>query len=476
MAGMDWNVDLTSGLEDKGVMDASVSSPPDSSTASDLGEIDFNYTYSEIYQQAESFAPPGGEDLGLLDNLLALDSAQAENQGPSTPPEAWANASDFQASPPPGAVDGLGSEKSSDKPSIPGHGVQRAGVALNGALPLGPDAVAADAGRKRKEMEAAKPATLPLYPGAVLVGATVVAGAGAATQPAAPGTPTQAARRSSSPEQDDPFGLNGRDLSTLTPEEQKLWKKQKRLIKNRESAQLSRQRKKNHMETLEMQVQRLEQERVTLSSRMDQLAEENNLLKKQLAAHGVVPQSPPAAAAAPAAAPAAAAPASAPAAAAAAPLARPPKAAVALALVFACGMFCTQLDLSQQRLPRAYAGGPPSGLVAGAAELPSIDGAARWDASPATGRRGRVLLSTSGPEDFAEDFEGVGGKGGAGGMHGQRQLLIVTLLDHLVGQLPASPTLFRRLCSRLNAMGVLDTCPPPPPLVLSGHAASLTPY
>eukprot|EP00961_Rhodomonas_salina_P166289 2241008-Rhodomonas_salina.1 len=48
--------------------------------------------------------------------------------------------------------------------------------------------------------------------------------------------------------------LAARDPSTLSAEELKLLKKQKRLVRNRQSAQLSRQRKKSHMETLEIQV------------------------------------------------------------------------------------------------------------------------------------------------------------------------------------------------------------------------------
>jgi hypothetical protein len=45
-----------------------------------------------------------------------------------------------------------------------------------------------------------------------------------------------------------------RDPSTLTVEEQRQVKKQLRLLKNRESAQLSRHRKKLHLNALERQV------------------------------------------------------------------------------------------------------------------------------------------------------------------------------------------------------------------------------
>ena len=54
--------------------------------------------------------------------------------------------------------------------------------------------------------------------------------------------------------EDDPLGLFRRDPSTLNTEEQRLVKKQRRLLKNRESAQLSRHRKKMHLTALERQV------------------------------------------------------------------------------------------------------------------------------------------------------------------------------------------------------------------------------
>jgi hypothetical protein len=49
--------------------------------------------------------------------------------------------------------------------------------------------------------------------------------------------------------------------------------------------------------------------------------------------------------------------------------------------------------------------------------------------------------------------------GSRDGIPDKKQLLIVTLLDHLVsGQMVSSPTLFQRLCNRLKGMGVLDGC------------------
>jgi hypothetical protein len=56
--------------------------------------------------------------------------------------------------------------------------------------------------------------------------------------------------------EDDPHGLFSKDPATLTPEEQRLVKKQRRLLKNRESAQLSRHRKKMHLTALERQARK----------------------------------------------------------------------------------------------------------------------------------------------------------------------------------------------------------------------------
>lgn len=87
-------------------------------------------------------------------------------------------------------------------------------------------------------------------------------------------------------EDDDPQGLFSRDPSTLTPEEIKLLKKRKRLIKNRESAQLSRQRKRIRLETLQAEVLHLEEEKKALAARVDQLVEENAALKRKLLGGG----------------------------------------------------------------------------------------------------------------------------------------------------------------------------------------------
>ena len=58
-----------------------------------------------------------------------------------------------------------------------------------------------------------------------------------------------------------------------------LIKKQRRREKNRASAQQSRQRKKCHLETLEVRVEELERERAALLSRVDALAAENRRLR-----------------------------------------------------------------------------------------------------------------------------------------------------------------------------------------------------
>lgn len=272
--------------------------------------------------------------------------------------------------------------------------------------------------------------------------------------------------------------LMARDPSTLSVEEVKLMKKHKRLIKNRESAQLSRQRKKNHLETLEVQVQQLEKERASLSARLERMAEENAFLKKQLLAQGRMPPAathppatpaPTAAAVATAAAAAAAlvakgkiavpvTPMVAPhamapvkgAAPAAPPKAKAPRGSVLLAVCLFAGMFFTSVDLFQDRLPQLY-------TAPDAVDMPRGYEAAGGMAGRGTGR---VLLAVSGADESVK----WGDKSGQGAGRSRdldiRDLLVVTLLDHLVSQLGkhASPSLFSRVCRKLVDMKVLKGC------------------
>lgn len=82
--------------------------------------------------------------------------------------------------------------------------------------------------------------------------------------------------------EDDPLGLFSRDPSTLTSEEQRLLKKQRRLLKNRESAQLSRHRKKMHLHSLEKMVEALKRDKHQLAQKVQALADDNERLRKQL--------------------------------------------------------------------------------------------------------------------------------------------------------------------------------------------------
>lgn len=113
---------------------------------------------------------------------------------------------------------------------------------------------------------------------------------------------------------------------------------------------------------------------------------------------------------------------------------------MALACVFAVGLLFTGTNnLRPARLPT-----PAAGLLGGGAgsSLTAYHGP----------RRGRVLLSTeeAAPSNF-EPFDQSGGLGD------RKQLLIVTLLDHIVGG-TQKPALFARLCTHLGEMGVLDGC------------------
>jgi regulator of replication initiation timing len=71
----------------------------------------------------------------------------------------------------------------------------------------------------------------------------------------------------------------------LTAEELKELKRQRRLIKNRESAHASRQRKKNYVEALEAQVANLATENANLKERITSLSTENTKLKEEVCTH-----------------------------------------------------------------------------------------------------------------------------------------------------------------------------------------------
>jgi chromosome segregation ATPase len=64
--------------------------------------------------------------------------------------------------------------------------------------------------------------------------------------------------------------------------EEKDLRRQRRLIKNRESASLSRQRRKEHMDDLEVQVAGLNAENDQLKARVEQLSAENVALRERL--------------------------------------------------------------------------------------------------------------------------------------------------------------------------------------------------
>jgi hypothetical protein len=82
--------------------------------------------------------------------------------------------------------------------------------------------------------------------------------------------------------EDDPLGLFSGDPATLTPAELRLLKKQRRLIKNRESAQLSRHRKKCQLHMLEKQLDPLKKENAALQQRVQELLEENERLRNDV--------------------------------------------------------------------------------------------------------------------------------------------------------------------------------------------------
>lgn len=84
----------------------------------------------------------------------------------------------------------------------------------------------------------------------------------------------------------------GKESKALTPEEEKELKRQRRLIKNRESAQASRERKKIYIQGLEKKVDGLAQEFNDLQGHVLTLEEENELLRQRLKMLGEVVEEP----------------------------------------------------------------------------------------------------------------------------------------------------------------------------------------
>lgn len=125
---------------------------------------------------------------------------------------------------------------------------------------------------------------------------------------------------------------------------------------------------------------------------------------------------------------------------------RTPMAAIALATVFAVGLLFAGVDLRPEQLPVRNANKKTNTDIRSSSSLAAYQ--------PLLGREGRaggrVLLGASG------DY---GWQGQAQGMSDKKQLLIVTLLDHLVsGHKVSAPSLLGRLCRRLQEMNVLDDC------------------
>eukprot|EP01103_Thecamoeba_quadrilineata_P016455 TRINITY_DN5507_c0_g1_i1.p1 TRINITY_DN5507_c0_g1~~TRINITY_DN5507_c0_g1_i1.p1 ORF type:complete len:489 (-),score=140.68 TRINITY_DN5507_c0_g1_i1:10-1476(-) len=78
------------------------------------------------------------------------------------------------------------------------------------------------------------------------------------------------------------YAANLAAIRPLTPEEEKDIKRQRRLIKNRESAQASRCRRKSHMDELEQHINDLNSDKHNMSERISQLEIENKSLKQQV--------------------------------------------------------------------------------------------------------------------------------------------------------------------------------------------------
>jgi len=82
------------------------------------------------------------------------------------------------------------------------------------------------------------------------------------------------------------YAENLRKVRKLTAEEEKDIRRQRRLIKNRESAQLSRVRKREQLEVLEQELQEAHAENARLKRQVDSLSQLNRQLKDHIASMG----------------------------------------------------------------------------------------------------------------------------------------------------------------------------------------------
>jgi hypothetical protein len=80
----------------------------------------------------------------------------------------------------------------------------------------------------------------------------------------------------------DEVAVNVDPTREMTPEEKLLMKKQRRLVKNREAAQLFRQRQKEYISNLELKAAELTTANTEANARVELLASENKLMKEQL--------------------------------------------------------------------------------------------------------------------------------------------------------------------------------------------------
>ena len=230
----DWSVDLTTSFEAGDAEKGARPSPePDSSGTSELGDFELNYLH-QIYQSPEDFTPCD-EDFLLYDETKPAPQCISE-EAESPQEAAWLQTTislaDFtEGNESPAAEESKGAEK----PAAPAPAPSSTSTSLAAherpvptSLPMQPQPYVYNLNGSKKRKEPERLPALLKRP-----------------------EPTTAEVNQAN---EILATLGGRDPSSLTPDEQKLLKKQKRLIKNRESAQLSRQRKKNHLEALEMQV------------------------------------------------------------------------------------------------------------------------------------------------------------------------------------------------------------------------------
>lgn len=305
-AANDFDVDLEKvcggGPQDPDEIFSACDTPDDihEDSSTELGEYELNYLHS-LYQGSGDLC--GAEDDAILPDAIAPPSLGAISGHLSIP--ASAGASTAPKTPDGSSLKPLSVSVTTafSQPDTPPRGSADAweletSPRSSSPVPAGPASKSSGKGSSGSSRKRKAPGSEPSQPAKA---ESSKQSKGPAQEPAktpAPESDSEDDEGSASPApsnarmfdglevrpEDDPLGLFSKDPATLTPEEQRILKKQRRLLKNRESAQLSRHRKKMHLTSLERQVEALKKEKSAMALRVQELTDENERLRKQLVA------------------------------------------------------------------------------------------------------------------------------------------------------------------------------------------------